>query len=150
MSTFVEQISIAAPQHLVWKVLADIGSIHKWNPGVVDSHMTTVGEVGNGAGRRCELGGKIYLDERIVEWEPEKALTMRIVKTNLPFQVADIRFTLEEQGEQTLVTVAPQYRLKFGIVGALLDMVFVRAQYRKGMVNLLRGLKQYIEDKGAG
>ena len=103
MSTFVEQISIAAPQHLVWKVLADIGSIHKWNPGVVDSHRTTVGEVGNGAGRRCELGGKNYLDERVVEWEPEKALTMRIVETNLPFQVADIRFTLEEKASRLLL-----------------------------------------------
>ncbi len=74
-----------------------------------------------------------------------QALTMRIVGTNLPFRSADIRFTLEDHGGETQVTVSPVYALKFGILGRVLDSLFVRRQYRRGMVNLLQGLKQNVE-----
>jgi len=75
---------------------------------------------------------------------------MRIVATNLPFKAADIRFTLESHGGDTLVTVSPKYTLKFGILGSLLDAAFIRSRYRRGMVNLLKGLKQYVERRDAG
>ncbi len=145
MSVFAEQIRIRAPKQAVWDALADIGSIHKWNPGVVSSRKTTTGETGVGSGRRCELGGKNYLDEEVVDWRPTEGLTMRIVGTNLPFKTADIRFVLEAQGEETAVTVSPRYTLKFGPLGKLLDAVFMRAYYRRGMVKLLQGLKQHVE-----
>ena len=145
MTTFSEQIGIRADKSRVWGALADIGSIHRWNPGVADSRLTSEGEVGLGSERRCELGGKNYLDEKVVEWTHGETLTMRIIKTNLPFKSADIRFTLEQPGSQTLVTVSPTYLLKFGLLGTLLDVVFVSWQYRKGMVNLLQGLKEYVE-----
>lgn len=150
MGTFAEQVTIKASIDAVWNVLADIGSIHHWNPGVVDSRATTDGAAGLGSSRRCELGGKNYLDEEVVEWVPKEALRMRIVGTNLPFKTADIRFTLEGRGKETLVTVSPTYRLKFGLLGTVLDAVFVRSQYRKGMINLLRGLKQHVESRYAG
>ena len=145
MGTFTEQITIEAPTTAVWNALADIGSIHKWNPEVVHSHTTTSGETGLGSGRRCDLGGKNYLDEKVVEWVPETGLTMRITATNLPFSTAEIRFTLEDRGQETSVTVAPEYALKFGVLGTLLDAVFVRSQYRRGMVSLLKGLKRHVE-----
>jgi len=145
MGTFAEGITINASKDAVWDALADIGSIHEWNPGVVDSRLTTSGAVNVGARRRCELGGKNYLDEEVVEWAPGTALTMRIVATNLPFKTADIRFILETRDSETYVTVSPQYELKFGLLGALLDAVYVRFQYRRGMVNLLKGLKRHIE-----
>lgn len=150
MGTFAERVTINAPKDAVWNVLADIGSIHHWNPGVVDSRATSDGAVGLGSARRCELGGKNYLDEEVVEWVPKETLTLRIVATNLPFKTADIRFTLEAHGDETLVAVSPTYQLKFGLLGALLDAVFVRSQYRRGMVNLLRGLKQHVESRNAG
>ena len=130
----------------MWNVLADIGAICRWNPGVIDSRTTTTGEIGLGSGRRCELGGKNYLDEEVVEWKLSEALTVRVVSTNLPFKTADIRFTLHEEREnETTVTVSPSYQLKFGLLGDLLDLVFARSRYRKGMVSLLAGLKRHVE-----
>ena len=41
--------------------------------------------------------------------------------------------------ERTRVTVAPDYRLKFGPIGMLMDVVLVRRAYRNGMRALLRG-----------
>jgi uncharacterized protein YndB with AHSA1/START domain len=149
MSTFSESIVISAPLFRVWDTLGDIGRIHEWNPGVVASRKTTPGDDGVGASRHCDLGGRHYLDEEVVEWEPQRALTMRITATSLPLKSADIRFTLVGHGHQTTVTVSPTYTLKFGWAGQLLDRVAVRSQYRRGMANLLRGLKQHIEGRPA-
>ena len=70
---------------------------------------------------------------------------MRIVDTNMPFETADIRFTLSPVGEQTEVSVSPVYQLKYGIFGRVLDQVMVKGQYQKGMKSLLQGLKAYVE-----
>jgi ligand-binding SRPBCC domain-containing protein len=49
-----------------------------------------------------------------------------------------------------LADIGSIHRLKFGLLGTLLDAVFVRSQYRKGMINLLKGLKQRVETQYAG
>ncbi len=147
MSEFTESITISASPEQVWAVLADIGSISVWNPGVEHSEQTNTGDVEVGATRRCELGGKNYLDEEVVVFEPHRRITIRITDTNLPFDSADIRFSLEPHGGETIVTVSPAYQLKFGLVGRILDKLMVRAQYRKGMRGLLQGLKTHVETK---
>lgn len=128
MSEFSEVVHIDAPVSEVWRVLADIGAIHLWNPGVMSSYTTTSQARGIGASRHCELGGKNYLREDVVAWEPESRLTMRIVDTNLPFEAADIRFTLRAEDAGTVVTVSPAYTLKFGPVGKALDWMYVRSR----------------------
>ncbi len=49
MSSFAVDTMIDAPVTAVWQTLADIGEIHRWNPGVKASHLTT--EQGEGTGR---------------------------------------------------------------------------------------------------
>ena len=133
----------------VWEILADIGDIARWNPGVQKSWVTSRASEGAGASRRCELGGRNYLVEDVAEWTPLQSLTMRITETNMPFKRADIRLsagsTLDERGESTVVTVSPEYKLKFGFLGSVLDRLFVRKTYAKGMRALLAGLKQQVE-----
>ena len=146
MSSFSTDITINAAPEKVWQILAAIGDIYRWNPGVVSSHINTEQSAGLGAGRHCDLGGKNYLKEEIVTWEVGKRLTMRIIDTNLPFKTADIHFKLQPDNGATRVTVSPEYTLKFGPIGSLLDRFYVRNTYLKGMKALLRGLKEYAED----
>ncbi len=145
MSTFSESIEITAATHHVWAAVSDIGSIADWNPGVVQSRLTSRGEVGLGSTRVCELGGKNYLDEEVVEFVYLKRIAFRINATNLPFASAIIRFTLTPAGSHTLLAVAPDYTLKFGLIGRLMDQLLVRRVYRKGMQDLLHGLKPHLE-----
>ena len=145
MSTFSEQIEINATPERVWEVLADTGDIARWNPGVQKSWVTSNTAEGVGASRRCELDGRNYLLEDVVEWNPQRSLPMHVTETNMPFKRADIRFTLEERGPSTVVTVSPEYMLKFGVLGAVLDCLFVRRTYTKGMQALLAGLKRQVE-----
>ena len=147
MSGFTEDIEISASPEQVWSVLADIGSIYQWNPGVEYSEQTNSGDVGVGATRYCKLGGKNYLNEEVTFFDPNRRLTIRITDTNLPFSSAEIRFYLEPNGNKTIVRVSPDYQLKFGFVGRVLDKLMVRPQYRKGMRGLLQGLKDNIESQ---
>lgn len=145
MATFTTSTIINAPADQVWATLADIGSISVRNPGVTDSHLTSDVDSCLGATRHCDLGSRNYLKEEVVEFVSGEALTMRITKTNLPFQNADIRFHLKPQGVATRVSVSPDYQLKFGPIGGLMDRLMVRRTYEKGMASLLRGLKDHIE-----
>lgn len=148
MSSFATKTIIDASPDEVWQALSDIGLIHRWNPGVTDSYTTSEAAGGVGAARHCDLGGTKFLKEEVVAWEPGQKLTMRINETNLPFESADIRFTLQPEGERTMVTVSPLYELKFGPLGMVLDRLYVRKSYRKGMNSLLAGLKEYVEKEG--
>ncbi|MDJ0955170.1 MAG: SRPBCC family protein [Acidimicrobiia bacterium] len=150
MSTFTTSIVINAPSDEVWATLADIPSIHEWNPGVEASHGTSEETTGLGATRHCDLGGRNFLDEEVVKYETGRRLTMRIVDSNMPFRSADIHFRLEPEGNATTVSVSPDYRLKYGPVGAVMDRLMVRNMYEKGMNGLLRGLKEHVEARVAG
>ena len=149
MTTFSKTTTINAPIEDVWAALAEVGDIHEWNPGVHHSYVTTEETAGLGAARHCDLGGRNYLKEEVVEFDEGQRITMRIVETNLPFETADIRFHLVDQGGATNVTVAPEYELKYGPLGSLLDAVYVRKTYEKGMAALLRGLKRHVEEQAS-
>ena len=64
MATFAVETTINTPVQEVWRVLADIGNIHRWNPGVVESHLTGDQAEGVGACRTCDLGRNNFLDEK--------------------------------------------------------------------------------------
>lgn len=145
MGSFATETTIEAPVTEVWQALGEIGDIYRWNPGVRASHTTSDQEVGLGTTRYCDLGGTNFLDEEVVLWQPNEKLTMRITGTNLPFATADIRFTLRPEYEGTVVTVSPLYQLKYGVMGELLDRIYVRKSYQKGMEALLAGLKAHVE-----
>lgn len=150
MSSFTETTEIDAPREQVWAVLADIGSIHRWNPGVKASHATSAEPGGEGATRHCDLqrpGGKGvgYLEERAFDWREGEGFRIEITDSNLPFRAAVISFAVESRGASTAVSASPDYELRFGPLGQLLDRIAVRRQYRAGMAQMLAGLKQYVE-----
>ncbi len=147
MGTFETKTTVNASKTAVWNALADIGNIANWNPGVVKSYVTSDQQAeGVGATRYCDLGGKNFLDEEVVKWEPEQALTMRVTNTNMPFKTIDIRFTLKALNQtQTEVLLSPIYEMKYGPVGKLMDSLFVKNTYRNGMDSLLSGLKNHLE-----
>ncbi len=146
MGTFQESIVIKQPPAAVWAALADIGNIAAWNPGVQKSYITSDSAAGIGACRHCDLGGQNYLDEQVIDWRPDEAITFRVTETNMPFESCDIRFTLHPTGVgKTTVLLSPLYRLKFGVFGTLLDLLMIKRTYQNGMRSLLKGLKQHLE-----
>jgi uncharacterized protein YndB with AHSA1/START domain len=78
MGTFSKETTIDASREDVWSVLADLGSISRWNPGVTHSRSTSHAPGGEGATRHCDVGvgGRTaQLQERAVDWRGEEVGT---------------------------------------------------------------------------
>jgi uncharacterized protein YndB with AHSA1/START domain len=146
-TAFSEEIAIDAPIERAWEVLADLASIHTWDPDVKSSRLTTHHGEGVGAARHSTLlRGRRHLDEVVVDWEPLKRITMRITATNLALEAADIRFMLRGTTNGVIVSVSPAYTVRFGILGKILNRLVIGPRYRRRVASLLRGLKTHIED----
>ncbi len=146
MGSFSTEIQIDAPKEKVWEVLADLGGIYKWNPGVSHSRSTSESSGGEGATRHCDLSNPSgYLEERAFDWREGEGYKIDIFESSFPIERNVVEFTVRADRDGTIVSVSPDYRLKFGPIGALLDRLILGRQMRKGMENLLAGLKYHVE-----
>ena len=146
MGRFSAQIRIDAPKEKVWAVLADLGSIHKWNPGVSHSYSTSEHQQGEGATRHCDIQNpKGYLEERALDWREGEGFKIDIYDSNFPIKRNLIQFSVRADGDGTIVEVSPDYKFKFGLLGSVLDRLILGRQLRKGMAGLLAGLKYHVE-----
>lgn len=149
MSRFNVETRIDAPREKVWEVLSDLGSIYKWNPGVSHSYSTSEAGSGEGATRHCDLqsGTKSigYLEERAFDWRDGEGFKIDIYESNLPIKRNIIEFTLSDTDGGTVVSLTPDYQLKFGVLGWLMDKLIARRQLKKGMKGLLDGLRYHVE-----
>ena len=70
---------------------------------------------------------------------------VNIYETNLPLHRNVVEFSIEADSSGTMVTVAPDYTLKYGLIGRLLNQIVVGRKFKTGMEDLLDGLKYHIE-----
>ena len=146
MAHFSTQIRINADKEKVWEVLADFGGIYLWNPGVRHSYSTSESNNGLLATRHCELlKGGDYLNENILEWRDGEGFKVNIYETNLPLHRNVVDFSIKADGSGTIVTVAPDYTVKYGLLGRLLNPIVIGRKFKKGVEDLLAGLKYHIE-----
>ncbi len=145
MGSFATSVRIDAPKERVWEVLSDLGSIYKWNPGIAHSHTTSDAATGDNAMRQCDLPDGGFLRERAFNWSEGEGFTIEVYETSLPLKESFVDFRATPEGEATVVNLKMDYKLKFGPVGALMDVAFAGRQARSGMAELLSGLKDYVE-----
>lgn len=146
MTSFSFDTVINAPQEQVWQVLSDFGGTYHWNPSVIESHTTTDESGGVGAGRKCDLGNGQWTEEEITDWKDGELMQATIVNSNVPISTAVVTFNLIPNSDSsTRVKLHIDYKLKYGPVGVLMDLVMVRRMYRKTMSELLAGLKHHVE-----
>ena len=146
MSLFKVQIRIDAPKEKVWAVLADIGGIYRWNPGVTHTYSTSETNEGEGATRHCDLHNpKGYLEERVIDWREGEGFKIDIYETNLPIEWNVVEFSVEADGDGTIVEVSPEYAIKYGVLEVLMDRLFIQRKLKQGMDGMLAGLKYHVE-----
>ena len=139
-------VFIDAPSEAVWEVLADLEGISRWNPGVADSRLTSERVSGEGATRHCDLQNpRGYLEERAFDWHDHEGYSIDVTASNFPLKRNVVEFSIHPESDGTRAIVMVDYVLKYGPIGALVDVFMVRRQYRRGFNNLLSGLKYHIE-----
>ena len=146
MTVIRSQAKIDAPVDKVWRTLADLGSIDKWNPGVAKSYATSEATQGEGATRHCDLNtGNAQLEERAFDWREGKGFKIDIYKSSLPLKRNIVSFEIEPSGDGTLANLTADYQLKYGPIGALMDILIGRRWAQQRFDELLAGLKYHVE-----
>lgn len=145
MGSLTQEIQIDASAKEVWKVLSNLGQFWQLNPAIVVSYLIGLKNRGVGTERYCYLGNGHFLEEIVIDWQEPKQLTTRIACTSLPFKSGDLQLEMREERKSTVVTASSVYELEFGLIGRILDALFVGPTYAKHIADLLAGLKRHVE-----
>lgn len=145
MPEFTITRHISAPVETVWEVLNDFGNIQRWNPGVVESALTSDGPVCEGATRYCNFKPFGGVNERIIRYLPRKRMTVEIYETfKLPISNATADFGLT--GNDAATTLTLDYRYELNLMGRLAAR-YTRRRLRKGIGGLAKALQAESEAK---
>ena len=144
MATIIKEVEINAPKNKVWPILADIGSVQIYNPGVAKSLSTSEAKTGIGASRHCDLLPMGSVEERVIEWEEGSSYKIEIYKGKIVPFLASAVFELSENGESTNVKMTMDYKMKSGIMASLMGMM-MKSKMAKTIEGVLVGLKHHVE-----
>jgi carbon monoxide dehydrogenase subunit G len=145
MTKLHHEIRIAAASDRVWPVLADLEAVQRYNHTVSGARYLSDAREGLGTSRRCELKPKGYVCERVIGWEPGKAITLELYEHQWPIRTMTWRTELIPDGRGTRVAQEMAYEMKFGILGALLDRLAMRRNIDRTVGTIFERLKRYIE-----
>jgi uncharacterized protein YndB with AHSA1/START domain len=104
MTTIERTRSVSASPDVVWRMLADFGTLARWAPNVDHSCLLTEQHEGDGTVRRVQVG-RTTLVETVVAWTPSELLSYEIA--GLPPMLGRVTntWTLTPESGGTKVTL---------------------------------------------
>ena len=140
------QIRIEAPIDAVWQAIAgDLTAVQHYNQMVSSARLLGNQREGVGAVRHCELKPKGFVEERVWEWTPKRAIGLEVALSEWPIVFMKWKTELADEGKATLVSQEMNYKLKFGPLGALLDALMMRRKLDGSIREMFEHLKHYVE-----
>lgn len=143
------KLTINAEIKTIWDVVKNPDYIHLYHPLIKDSLM--LGKVKNGIGarRKCILLPMGEMIEKITDWQEGSSYTTEVIDGKfLPpfeFMIGTIQLKSIETN-LTEVAFTFKYKLKYGIFGRMLNMLFIKPQFKSAPKKYVKGLKEYIEN----
>ncbi len=121
-------------------------NIHRFNPHLLGSHVLEGGEsCGVGTRRQCDLKRGGSLHERVVEWRPGESHTVEIDAPSMPVTNMRTTMAVRSVGEGCCeVSMNSRYLPKYGMLGRLLDALFLRHVMRSMLRGVVVGLGRYF------
>jgi ligand-binding SRPBCC domain-containing protein len=148
MATLRNEIVINAPIEKIWASLSGIEELEKYDPTVARSWALTTLKSGVGAARKVEMkDGKNWFEERVTRWIPNQALAYELTACSFPVQGLSHTYSFEPAGQGIRVRQIMEYRVKFGLLGRVLDALMIRKRSDAGIKQFMQGLKTYTESK---
>lgn len=145
MTVLRNSVHIAAPPDAVWEALTKLDALHVYDPGIEKSALRTEQRAGVGADRQCDIKAGGWFRERVTVWEPASALEFTLYECTLPVQRLRHHYALTAEEGGTRIDQVQEYTLKYGPIGAALDVLFVRKKWDAGVKTFFAGLKAYVE-----
>jgi ligand-binding SRPBCC domain-containing protein len=151
MTTLHHKIRIEAPVDDVWQAIAgDLTAVQHYNQTVSSARLLGDQREGVGAARRCELKPKGFVEERVWEWTPGKAIGLEVAASEWPIVFMKWKTELAGEGAGTLVSQEMNYELKFGPLGVLMDALVMRRRLDGAIWGVFQRLKCYVEKRPGG
>ncbi|MBK9072504.1 MAG: SRPBCC family protein [Myxococcales bacterium] len=147
MTTLENTIRIKATPQQVWQALGQLDALEKYDSGVKKSTLLDGPKEGMGATRQCDLTPGGWFRERVTDWKPGATLAFELTACTLPVKALRHSYRFEVDGAETIVTQKMEYQLKFGPLGALMDVLMVRIQWNSGIKSFFAGLKAHVEQQ---
>ncbi len=145
MTHLSAQIRIKVPKEKVWKVIADLSGMYRWNPRLLYSYCTSGSEQGIGTTVNCVSHGTgVYLKARVLEWREGKGYKIEVYESGFPFRHSYFEFNLDADTSVTIAKVSHDYQLKFGPLGGLVDRLWGQRVFSKAIEDLLAGLEYHL------
>jgi len=149
MTTLKHEIKINASKGQVFSTLANLELVEKYNPGVVSAHYISTEHNGVGAARECDIGKEGKIRERVTGFEDGKFISMELYEHSWPLEFMYWKTVVERVNNATVVSQTIEYKVKFGILGTLLDKLVMKNNLDKSMNEIFKSMKNYIEKNDA-
>ena len=146
MTQLIVSTTIQAPPSHVWAVVSQLDSFVHYHPLLTKSELMSEQATGVGAKRVCETTNGMAFEEEVLEWQDGAYFVVSAEYTRGGAPIDDYRGTirLTEHETGTLVKMITDYQPR-GLMGRILDTVFMKRQFRNITQNIMRGLKHYVE-----
>jgi uncharacterized protein YndB with AHSA1/START domain len=149
MSQLSTQVQIKVPVDKLWKALADLDSLSQWVPDNTRSETASQNSKTMTTAQYYDANPFHNVEERVNGWEEDHHYAYEVKNIGL-IKCAYNRFSLNSVSEvETVLTQTLDFQMKLGPVGALMDTLVFRPQFRKQMEQSLAALKEYVEHNEA-
>lgn len=137
------------PQQQVWNIISDLAQASNYVPGVERVEITSNLSTGEGASRRVYKAQGDWLDETVTQWYDGLGFNLRLHQGDaapFPFASASFEYNLQAlSATATAVHMSLVYQPRYGLLGQVLDGLFLGGQVEKQVMGVAQGLKQYSE-----
>lgn len=147
MATIRNEILIQGPIEKIWAILTNLELLEKYDPTVKRSRLISSQKTNVGAARRVDmLDGKNWFEESLTVFESNESLTFELTACSFPVHKLKHSYSFEQINGKVRVRQVMAYKVKFGLLGKLMDAFIVRRQSDAGVKKFLAGLKSYTEN----
>ena len=145
MTTIRHEVHAACPPEIVWKILANLEEVARYNPGVRSAETLGPERTGVGAMRACELVPEGRVVERVTHWEDGRAVGLEVTESDWPIHFMRWVTRIEPDGAGTRITQSLEYAVKFGPIGRLLDGLVMKRKLTTALDGVFASLVKHAE-----
>ena len=156
------QVRLDMSRQQAWEIMRDLGIAQHYVPGIVRTDWMSEQREGVGAVRRVFNKQERWVEERVVEWNPERGVVLALFDADLrqgpaPFAEAFFHYELADIGEESAAQSQPcclcrlslYYRMRWGTAGRLLGLAMTPL-FILGQRTIAARLRKYYQQRAAG
>ncbi|MEL7098736.1 MAG: SRPBCC family protein [Pseudomonadota bacterium] len=131
----------------VWASWDSFGDVARFHPGIKASRLLAGStETGLGARRQCDLsnGGKQFVREKIVAYDPPHRMVIDIYEATVPIRSAQATLRLAPlNADRTRVTMKMEFAPGMGLLGKLMSPMMA-SQFKSTLEKVLKSNADFV------